>query len=45
MVYIWSIIDFIEVGDVILGLIKVVVFGFIIVFMGCFNGYYSVGGV
>jgi phospholipid/cholesterol/gamma-HCH transport system permease protein len=30
--------------DVLLGLVKAAVFGFIITIMGCYHGYYSHGG-
>jgi phospholipid/cholesterol/gamma-HCH transport system permease protein len=33
-----------RVEDVVSGLIKAAVFGFIIALMGCFNGYRSKGG-
>ena len=43
-VYINSTVDFLEPLDVISGLVKASVFGFIIALMGCYNGYYSKGG-
>jgi len=43
-VYISNTIDFLEPMDVISGLVKAAVFGFIIALMGCYNGYYSRGG-
>ncbi len=43
-VYITNTIDFLEPIDVISGLVKAAVFGFIIALMGCYNGYYSRGG-
>ncbi|MEM8986518.1 MAG: ABC transporter permease [Pseudomonadota bacterium] len=42
--YIQNTIDFITVDDVVTGLIKAAVFGFIIALMGCFHGYRSRGG-
>lgn len=36
--------NFFEAMDVISGLVKAAVFGFIIALMGCYNGYYSKGG-
>ncbi len=43
-VYINSTVDFLQPLDVISGLVKASVFGFIIALMGCYNGYYSKGG-
>jgi phospholipid/cholesterol/gamma-HCH transport system permease protein len=42
--YINSTVDFLEPLDVISGLVKAAVFGFLIALMGCYNGYYSKGG-
>jgi len=42
--YLQNTIAFLEVKDVVSGLIKATVFGFIITVMGCYNGYYSNGG-
>lgn len=39
--YIQQTIDFIEPIDVISGLVKAAVFGFIVTLMGCYNGYNS----
>ena len=36
--------DFLTAFDVISGLVKAAVFGFIITLMGCYHGYYSRGG-
>ncbi|OAN45633.1 ABC transporter permease [Paramagnetospirillum marisnigri] len=36
--------EFLEPLDVISGLVKAAVFGFLITLMGCYNGYYSKGG-
>ncbi len=43
-VYVKNTIDFLEADDVISGLIKAAVFGFIIAIMGCFHGFNSKGG-
>ncbi|MEG9883636.1 MAG: ABC transporter permease [Hyphomicrobiales bacterium] len=43
-VYIRNTVDFLRPDDVISGLIKAAVFGFIIALMGCYHGYYSHGG-
>ncbi|AAZ68101.1 MlaE family ABC transporter permease [Ehrlichia canis] len=43
-IYVRGIMKFLHVKDVILGLIKATVFGFIISFMGCYSGYYCSGG-
>ena len=42
--YISSTVDFLEPLDVISGLVKAAVFGFLIALMGCYNGYHSKGG-
>jgi phospholipid/cholesterol/gamma-HCH transport system permease protein len=42
--YINSTFDFLEVRDVVSGLVKASVFGFIISLMGCYHGYHSRGG-
>jgi len=42
--YIQTTFDFLERLDVISGLVKATVFGFIIGLMGCFHGFYSRGG-
>ena len=42
--YIKSTADFLQVGDVVSGLIKAAVFGFIITLMGCYHGFNSKGG-
>jgi phospholipid/cholesterol/gamma-HCH transport system permease protein len=36
--------DFIEVQDVVSGLVKAAVFGFLVTLMGCYHGYNSRGG-
>ena len=43
-VYIKNTVDFMEIGDVVSGLAKAAVFGFIIALMGCYHGYHSRGG-
>ena len=42
--YLQSTYDFMEVHDVVSGLVKASVFGFIITLMGCYHGYHSRGG-
>lgn len=42
--YIKSTSDFLQVDDVVSGLIKAAVFGFIITLMGCYHGFNSKGG-
>ncbi len=42
--YIKNTIDFVEPMDVISGLVKAAVFGFLIALMGCYHGYNSEGG-
>ncbi len=42
--YLHNTFDFLEVTDVISGLVKASVFGFIVTTIGCYNGYYSRGG-
>jgi phospholipid/cholesterol/gamma-HCH transport system permease protein len=42
--YLQSTWQALEAGDVISGLVKAAVFGFIITLMGCYHGYYSRGG-
>ena len=39
--YINTTVDFLTVGDIVSGLIKAAVFGFIIALMGCYQGYNS----
>jgi phospholipid/cholesterol/gamma-HCH transport system permease protein len=43
-VYIKNTVDFVEPLDVISGLVKAAVFGFIVALMGCYHGFYSRGG-
>ena len=40
-VYLTRTLEFLEVSDVMLGLLKAAIFGFIIALMGCYHGYYS----
>ena len=42
--YIKNTMDFVEPIDVISGLVKAAVFGFLITLMGCYHGYHSKGG-
>jgi len=42
--YLQSTWDFVTAEDVISGLVKAAVFGFIITLMGCYHGYNSRGG-
>ena len=42
--YIHSSWDYLKAMDVISGLVKASVFGFLISLLGCFNGYHSRGG-
>jgi phospholipid/cholesterol/gamma-HCH transport system permease protein len=39
--YLKSTFDFLEVQDVVSGLVKAAVFGFLIALMGCYHGYHS----
>jgi phospholipid/cholesterol/gamma-HCH transport system permease protein len=43
-VYLKNTVDFVTQGDVVSGVIKIAVFGFIIALMGCYNGFHSKGG-
>lgn len=42
--YINRSIEFLETQDVVLGLVKAAVFGFLVALMGCYQGYHSAGG-
>jgi phospholipid/cholesterol/gamma-HCH transport system permease protein len=42
--YIKNTWDFLKTIDVVSGLVKASVFGFIVSLMGCYHGYYSKGG-
>jgi phospholipid/cholesterol/gamma-HCH transport system permease protein len=43
-IYLRNTIDFIHIDDVVSGLAKAAVFGFIVALLGCFHGYNSRGG-
>jgi phospholipid/cholesterol/gamma-HCH transport system permease protein len=43
-IYLKNTVDFLETQDVVSGLVKAAVFGFIIALMGCYNGFHSKGG-
>ena len=43
-VYMKNTVDILETKDVMCGLVKAAVFGFIISIMGCYNGFHSKGG-
>ncbi len=42
--YLTNTVNFVQTGDVVSGLAKAAVFGFLIALMGCFQGYRSKGG-
>jgi phospholipid/cholesterol/gamma-HCH transport system permease protein len=42
--YLQRTLDFVRTEDVVSGLVKAAVFGFIIALMGCYQGYHSRGG-
>lgn len=42
--YLKNTFDFLELRDVVSGLIKAGVFGFIVTLMGCYHGFHSTGG-
>jgi phospholipid/cholesterol/gamma-HCH transport system permease protein len=42
--YLQNTYDFLEVRDVVSGLVKASVFGFLVTLMGCYHGYHSRGG-
>ncbi|MCW5751984.1 MAG: ABC transporter permease [Alphaproteobacteria bacterium] len=42
--YLKNTLDFLETADVVSGLVKAAVFGFIIALMGCYHGFHSKGG-
>lgn len=42
--YLTNTVNFVQTGDVVSGLVKAGVFGFIIALMGCYQGYNSKGG-
>ncbi|WP_421739924.1 MlaE family ABC transporter permease [Caulobacter sp.] len=43
-IYVRNTLDFIQAWDVVSGLIKAAVFGFIVALMGCYHGYNASGG-
>lgn len=43
-VYLKNTLDFLEPVDVVSGLVKAAVFGFLVTLMGCYHGYKSMGG-
>ncbi len=43
-IYVQNTIDFVQTQDVVSGLAKAAVFGFLITLMGCYQGYHSRGG-
>ena len=42
--YLHNTLDFVQTMDVVSGLVKAAVFGFLIALMGCYQGYNSRGG-
>ncbi|WP_299626642.1 ABC transporter permease [Pelagibius sp.] len=42
--YLTNTLDFMEIQDVVSGLVKAAVFGFLVTLMGCYHGYNSRGG-
>ena len=42
--YLKNTIDFMEIQDVVSGLVKAAAFGFLVTLMGCYHGYHSKGG-
>ena len=43
-VYVTNTMNFVQMDDVVSGLVKAAVFGFLIALMGCYQGYNSKGG-
>jgi phospholipid/cholesterol/gamma-HCH transport system permease protein len=43
-IYIHNTVEFVETLDVVSGLVKAAVFGFLVALMGCYHGYHSRGG-
>jgi phospholipid/cholesterol/gamma-HCH transport system permease protein len=43
-VYLTNTVNFVQTGDVVSGLVKAAVFGFLVALMGCYHGYHSRGG-
>jgi phospholipid/cholesterol/gamma-HCH transport system permease protein len=44
LTYLKNTLDYLEVEDVLSGVVKAAVFGFLIALMGCYQGYHSRGG-
>jgi phospholipid/cholesterol/gamma-HCH transport system permease protein len=44
LTYLYNTFSFMEAGDVVSGLVKAAVFGFLIALLGCYRGYHSRGG-
>jgi phospholipid/cholesterol/gamma-HCH transport system permease protein len=42
--YVTNTVNFVQMDDVVSGLVKAAVFGFLITLMGCYQGYNSKGG-
>ena len=42
--YLYNTMQFLEVQDVVSGLVKASAFGFIVTLLGCYHGYHSKGG-
>jgi phospholipid/cholesterol/gamma-HCH transport system permease protein len=42
--YVTNTVNFVQMDDVVSGLVKASVFGFLITLMGCYQGYNSKGG-
>ena len=40
-IYLSRTLEYLEVSDITLGLVKAAVFGFLIALMGCYHGYHS----
>jgi len=43
-IYLFNTVNFLETQDVVSGLAKAAVFGFLVTLMGCYHGYNSRGG-
>ncbi|MGH6933035.1 MAG: MlaE family ABC transporter permease, partial [Dongiaceae bacterium] len=43
-IYVHNTVEFVETLDVVSGLVKAAVFGFLVALMGCYHGYHSRGG-
>jgi phospholipid/cholesterol/gamma-HCH transport system permease protein len=44
LTYLKNTLDYLQVQDVLSGVVKAAVFGFLIALMGCYHGYHSRGG-